>query len=443
VIATLPFIDRIDTSQATAAPDDPSCGGSDHSVWYAYTPPEDVTIEATTVGSRYDTTLSAWTGTRGDLERIACNDDTPEGLHSRIVFRASAGTTYYLMAAAFETHGGGLLTLSVYETGPSPANDDFDDATPVSSLPFSSELDTAAATRDADDPDCFNAGATVWYSLTPARSMLVEANTFGSDFDTVLCAWVGERGELRPRGSNDDRADSTQSQLLFVARAGVTHHLMVGSFGGAIGGPLRLSMQELERTAGGFACPTEIWLFRDVSEASVHANAIRCAIYLEVVRGREDLRFLPGHGVRRDQMAALLARVLVAADLPLPEPAHDFSDIRGNVHEDEIARLAAAGIVLGTMSATYEPGRAVTREQVASYLVRTLEWVVGDELTAPRSPFVDIAGRVHRGAIDVAYDQGLTVGRTADEYVPRAKVRRDEAATFTIRLLGSIVDELT
>ena len=62
-------------TNATSAPDDPWCLGSAQSVWYAFTPLTNMRLEANTFGSGYDTSLSIYTGSRGALNQIACNDD--------------------------------------------------------------------------------------------------------------------------------------------------------------------------------------------------------------------------------------------------------------------------------------------------------------------------------------------------------------------------------
>jgi hypothetical protein len=117
VIPTLPFQDTQDTTDATTAPDDPDCVGRAHTVWYRFIPTTDATIVANTAGSNYDTTLSAYTGTRGSLIQIACNDDAI-GLQSRIQFDVTAGTTYHLMAGSFDDSPGGSLVLTVQELPP-------------------------------------------------------------------------------------------------------------------------------------------------------------------------------------------------------------------------------------------------------------------------------------------------------------------------------------
>jgi hypothetical protein len=125
-----------------------------------------------------------------------------------------------------------------------PPNNGFDNATVITSLPFSDSLDTTDATKANDDPDCSGAedSHTVWYSFTPAADTDVSANTFGSDYDTTLSAYTGTRGALSQVACSDDSADSLQSAILFTASAGVTYHLMVASFDGASGGAMVLSV---------------------------------------------------------------------------------------------------------------------------------------------------------------------------------------------------------
>src|SRR2546428_6458458 len=132
VITGVPFTDNLDTTQATSASDDPTDCSSNGSVWYAFTPSVDMPVKADTFGSNYDTVLSAYTGSRGSLNTVACNDDAG-GPQSRIAFDATGGTTYFFLVAACCGNGGGGggdLVFSVSEAVP-PPNDDFDNATVI------------------------------------------------------------------------------------------------------------------------------------------------------------------------------------------------------------------------------------------------------------------------------------------------------------------------
>jgi hypothetical protein len=54
-----------------------------------------------------------YTGTQGDLTEITCNDDAGEGVQSKVVFDAVAGTTYFIMVGAFASGPGGNLVFNL------------------------------------------------------------------------------------------------------------------------------------------------------------------------------------------------------------------------------------------------------------------------------------------------------------------------------------------
>jgi len=102
---------------------------------------------------------------------------------------------------------------------------------------------------------------------------------------------------------------------------------------------------------------------------SVHADDIEAVAAAGIVKGCTTDRFCPGQVLRRGQMASLLSRAL-----ELPATGADaFSDDGESVHEDNINRLAAAGITLGDDGDRFRPRGGVTRGQMASFLVRGLQ----------------------------------------------------------------------
>ena len=114
-VTGIPFTYMQQAANATSAPDDPFCVGSKGSVWFTYTPVTTGRVEFNTIGSNYDTALSAYTGTRGNLSQLACNWN---GSQSRIRFDATAGTTYSIMVAAAFGGAPGSLTLHALEAPP-------------------------------------------------------------------------------------------------------------------------------------------------------------------------------------------------------------------------------------------------------------------------------------------------------------------------------------
>lgn len=115
-IEQIPFATRQNTQEATAS--GPRFCGNNSSVFYQLTPTEDMTLNADTFGSDYDTVLTVFTGTRGAFEQVTCSDDAI-GLLSAVRFEARAGTTYYFMISGccgFGQDGlGGHLAFGVTE----------------------------------------------------------------------------------------------------------------------------------------------------------------------------------------------------------------------------------------------------------------------------------------------------------------------------------------
>jgi len=111
----VPFSHTQSMTTATLAADDPFCYGLGPSVWFSYTPLADGRVEFNTIGSGFLTTLSVYTGTRGNLNQVTCSYN---GYDSRVRFDATAGVTYYVMAAAPPWSTPGSLTLNALQAPP-------------------------------------------------------------------------------------------------------------------------------------------------------------------------------------------------------------------------------------------------------------------------------------------------------------------------------------
>src|ERR1051325_6348118 len=76
-----------------------------------------------------------------------------------------------------------------------PANDDFESAAAVGSLPFAVQVDTTGATTQTGEPSafeaCASAGASVWYSYTPARDERLAVSVRNSGFDATVGVYSG------------------------------------------------------------------------------------------------------------------------------------------------------------------------------------------------------------------------------------------------------------
>jgi len=123
MITPQPYTDIVDTASATSWEDDPAaCAGDKfRTVWYRFTPTADGTLHLDTLGSTYDTVLAVYTGARGSLVSLGCNDNT-SGTASALDITLAAGQSYSVGVSSREYEGGGgTLTLHAsFETFPPP-----------------------------------------------------------------------------------------------------------------------------------------------------------------------------------------------------------------------------------------------------------------------------------------------------------------------------------
>jgi hypothetical protein len=96
-----------------------TASGLGPTVWYQFTPSEDMRIFANTAGSNYDTDLAVYTGTRGSLTQLACNDDAGFTVQSALTLDVTAGQTLYFLVGAFGGGSGGNLVFNV-DVAPPP-----------------------------------------------------------------------------------------------------------------------------------------------------------------------------------------------------------------------------------------------------------------------------------------------------------------------------------
>lgn len=183
--------------------------------------------------------------------------------------------------------------------------------------------------------------------------------------------------------------------------------------------------------------------FADVASANAHEANIDCIVYWQVTTGLRPGVYDPSGTVTRGQMASFLARFVVRSGGTLPsDPPDAFSDDDGTTHEANIDKLAAVGIATGRDDGTYGPDADVRRNQMATFIVRTLEHRFGQPITEGEGAdyFTDDDDDIHEPNIDKAAALGITGGTSDTTYGPRLPVRRDQMASFLARSLAELVD---
>lgn len=140
-------------------------------------------------------------------------------------------------------------------------------------------------------------------------------------------------------------------------------------------------------------------------------------------------RWIDDHAVRGTGIE--LASV---ADLP-------FDDVRaGSTHAAAIARLADAGILQGRDSTTFAPGGRVTRGQTASMVSRTIEHVAGSAVAGGRDTFIDDNGTTHESNVDRLAATGIITGTGGFIYRPNSDVSRQAMASILMRATAELVE---
>lgn len=167
--SSLVFSTTLDVSNASRAYDDPifACTNAMgyKTVWFIYQPMFDGQLTVETTNSNYDTVLGIWTGTRGNLTSIACNDDIsyPSSVSSKISDLAvNRGEIYYIEVASYSFIGSAQLNLKVSMKIPTPSNLVASDGTSASGVILNWD-----PVQGADNYNIFRAS-----SLTGTKSLL-------------------------------------------------------------------------------------------------------------------------------------------------------------------------------------------------------------------------------------------------------------------------------
>ncbi len=136
----------------------------------------------------------------------------------------------------------------------------------------------------------------------------------------------------------------------------------------------------LVRALGEESFPTDTFfpsdIFIDVDPDSVHADNIYAVAAAGITTGVTEDTFAPNQPLPRDQMASLLVRAFGEEVFPTDTffPSDIFIDVDpDSVHADNIGIVAEVGVTTGRTADTFDPGATVFRDQMASFLMRTID----------------------------------------------------------------------
>jgi hypothetical protein len=176
--------------------------------------------------------------------------------------------------------------------------------------------------------------------------------------------------------------------------------------------------------------------FGDVPSTYTHAEAVGCAAGLGLVLGKAGGGFDPNGTLTRGQLASIVLRSLEKSNVQLTGERSGFRDIAGSPHETAIRKLSAAGVIQGKSDTVFDPQGNVTRGQLMTLLDRASKLMVQayPEVSGPR--FGDTSGSPHAGAIDRLNAAGIAQGlKDGRSFGPNLSVNRGQAASFVTRWL--------
>jgi PKD repeat protein len=124
-----------------------------------------------------------------------------------------------------------------------PTNDDFSNATVISSLPFSDVVDNTLATRETGEPftPCSTAQQTVWYEFTPTSGGALSIDMAGSSFSDTVFNVYREIG-TGFSGLNWINCAQFGGSLTISVQTGGTYYIQAGDVFGT-GGSFHLNVQ--------------------------------------------------------------------------------------------------------------------------------------------------------------------------------------------------------
>lgn len=241
VVSEFPFVENVEIVDAsTEAGEYFYCNYSPKTVWYSVTMPESGQLRFSNAGSGfYDTALRVYRQDGpgfGGLSFVGCASPWWNGQQT-LSISAQAGETYLVQAGNIYSWSG-LLRTSIEVVLP-PANDDFANAKPVSSLPFVDPVDTTLATVETGEPELCTYGPsrrTAWYSYTPTESGSVMATIPVGSLPVAVAAYTGSS-----LASLEQAGCRYGGPLTIHVDAGTTYWFQVGSYDQA-GGPMRFRL---------------------------------------------------------------------------------------------------------------------------------------------------------------------------------------------------------
>jgi|GEM_PF-2497029 len=224
----------------------------------------------------------------------------------------------------------------------------------------------------------------------------------------------------------DPSADTRLVGLYYIADDGklefVGGHYENGVVTAEIGHFSKYAVLEVSRA---FAdVPKDFWAYAVIQQMAAR----------QIVTGVSDTQFEPNRAITRAEFTRLLVEALKltsTADIP-------FADVKPDAwYANSVAIAYKAGIVSGRSATTFDPNGLISREEMATMMMKAYEIIKGQKVEAVAdTPFADMSS-VSGWAVEyvkAAAELGLLQGRAQGKFVPKDNATRAEAtqAIYTL-----------
>lgn len=180
-------------------------------------------------------------------------------------------------------------------------------------------------------------------------------------YDGRYESWVADRGGATAFRFADSARSVHRQNIGWLVDAGITVGCGTDAYCPA-GKTSRGQIVTFLTRAAGYPATSQDFYTDD--DGTIHEDSINRAAAQGVTHACGPDAYCPGDVMLREVMAVLLDQAL-----ELPPTGQDFfSDDDGSAFEDEINRVAAAGITLGCGDGRFCPDGTVTRAQMATFL---------------------------------------------------------------------------
>ena len=165
-------------------------------------------------------------------------------------------------------------------------------------------------------------------------------------------------------------------------------------------------------------------------------DAIRYAYENKLFQGVSDTEFAPNTAMTRGMLVTVLYRL---EGEPAVTANADFTDVDADQWYAKAVAWAAENEIVKGYGETFGPNDLVTREQMATILLRYAVWkqydtTAGGMALREYADYAEISGWA-TAALEWANAEGLILGRTETTIVPQGDATRAEVATILMRFI--------